>query len=158
RSRARLRRSSRLPHQFLQHRQRRHHRSTASTDLSPSRRRWDLRRVSSGSRTSRTLRRLPQSPLQPAASPNILAKPFWRRDRVSGGARATSHLEEADSPARTNSEGYERRESSSRALSPPAAACTSGGNSENSCTCRISITSFGDAGQRQAHSIASSLE
>ena len=40
----------------------------------------------------------------------------------------------------------------------PAASCTSAGKSESSCTCRISMTSFPEAGQRVAHSIASSLD
>jgi hypothetical protein len=43
-------------------------------------------------------------------------------------------------------------------LSPAAAFWTSGGKSSSSCTWRISITSFPEAGQRDAHAIASSRE
>jgi hypothetical protein len=39
-----------------------------------------------------------------------------------------------------------------------AACLTSAGKSENSCTWRISITSLSEAGQRDAHSIASSFD
>ncbi len=42
-------------------------------------------------------------------------------------------------------------------LNPAAASCTSGGKSAISCTWRISIISLSEAGQRLAHSIASSL-
>jgi hypothetical protein len=41
---------------------------------------------------------------------------------------------------------------------PAAASWTSAGKSSNSCTWRISITSLLEAGQRFAHSIASSFE
>jgi hypothetical protein len=39
-----------------------------------------------------------------------------------------------------------------------AASLTSAGKSENSCTWRISITSLSEAGQRDAHSTASSID
>jgi hypothetical protein len=44
------------------------------------------------------------------------------------------------------------------ASKPSAAFCTSGGKSDISCTWRISMTSFSEAGQLLAHAIASSLD
>jgi len=68
----------------------------------------------------------------------------WLRDEVHSIASSQHHL------------SYRGRPWSSGNVA--AAFCTAGGKSEKSCTWRTSITSFSEAGQRDAHSMASSLD
>ena len=84
-----------------------------------------------------------------------------RVDRLMAVGRAhggrSDHLRRPHATCRQRPP-QDRRADACISWNPAAASWTSAGKSPNSCTCRTSMTSFSDAGQREAHSIASARD